>query len=129
MLPKPVLVGHTLEVAPDLRAGREDVRPVGVELERVLVEARGDVAGQPRVGVVAPGAAHRLGLLVDREAVDAGPLELDAHAEPRHAGADDGHRRGTAVPRTVQQTVHPVSFCGVSLASTPAAGSFLLSEE
>lgn len=46
----PVLGGDALEVALDLGAGREPLRPARVGLERVLVVARRDVAPQTGIG-------------------------------------------------------------------------------
>ena len=58
-----VLFGDVLLVRPDFRSVREAVRPVRVQLERVRVPVRGNVAGEAGIGVVAPGAAEALGAL------------------------------------------------------------------
>src|SRR5919109_1744054 len=125
-----ILIGDALEVAPDLRTRRERVAPVRVELERVLVEARRYVAGESGVGVVPPRAADGLGLLVDLEAVDAGLLELDAHAQARHPGTHDRHRGRTTVVAPSQQTVHTVSFLAgePSIRSAPGVVGHLPAE-
>ena len=67
------VAGDLLEVRLDLGAGRVAVAPLGIEREGVAVEVRGDVAGDAGVGVLPPGAAQPVGLLVDGEVVDARP--------------------------------------------------------
>ena len=69
--------------------GREPVAPVRVQGERVGVEVRRHVAGEARVGVLAPRAADAVGLLVDGEVVVAGLAQLDRAEDPGHARADD----------------------------------------
>ena len=84
-----VFVGHPLEVVADLLLRREHRGPVRVRLERERVQVRRHVAGAARVGVLAPGAADRVGLLEDDEVLDARFLELDRCADAGEAVADD----------------------------------------
>src|SRR4029077_1342452 len=67
---------------------RELARPPVVRPEWKLVLARRQVDEQARVGVVAPGAADVVGLLVDGE-VDPRALELLGHEEAADAGTGD----------------------------------------
>jgi len=55
----------------DLGLRRVDGRPIGVQLGRERVEVRGEIACAAGIGVVAPGSADGVVLLVDREAPDA----------------------------------------------------------
>ena len=63
---------------------------------------RRDVAGDPRIRVVAPGAAEPIGRLEDGEVIDALLLQANRHAEPGEPRSDDDHviavgrRRSTA---------------------------------
>ena len=66
-----VLARAALEVVPQLRVLREELRPVVVGLERVAIEVVGDVDAAARVGVLEPGAAHA-GILLDHGVGDAG---------------------------------------------------------
>jgi hypothetical protein len=50
---------------------------------------RRHVAGQARVGVLAPGTAQALGLLVDGVVVEAGLLQLDGREDAGHSRTDD----------------------------------------
>jgi len=79
---------HVLQVGEDLRPGSEGVRPVGVRCEREAVQVRGDVARDPRIGVVPPRAAQSVGLLVYDDRVEAGLLQLDRAEDAGHAGTD-----------------------------------------
>jgi hypothetical protein len=74
------LVGAALQVGADFRLRREHARPVRIGRERERIQMRLHIARAARVVVVAPGAAHRVGLLEDHEIVDAVLLELDRHA-------------------------------------------------
>ena len=82
-----------LEVGPYLRAGREPVRPFRIEREGVAVEVRRDVARESRVRVLAPRPPEPVGLLVDRDVVEAGLAELDRREDAGHDGTDhdDAH--------------------------------------
>ena len=82
-----------LEVVEDLRLFGELAGPVGLRREREAVQVRGHVAGRPRIGVVAPGASDAVGLLVDREGLDPGQLELDGHGETAGSGTEDDDPR------------------------------------
>lgn len=84
-----VAAGDGLEVGQDLAARREDVAPLGVRRERVAVQVRGHVARDPGVGVLTPGAAETIRLLVDRDVGEAGLLQLDGAEDARHARTDD----------------------------------------
>ena len=86
-------VHAVLEVGEDLGLLGELPGPVDVGRERERVEVRRHVAGGAGIRVVPPGAADAVGLLVDRERLDAGPLQLDAHADAAEAGADDRDAR------------------------------------
>ena len=68
---------------------REPAAPVGLLREREAVEERRCVAGGAWVRVVAPRATERRSFLDDHEIVDAGALELHAHADAGVPGADD----------------------------------------
>jgi hypothetical protein len=84
-----VLLRHALEVGQDLGLGGEAVCPLRVQLEAVGVEVRRHVAGEPGVGVLAPGPAEGRLLLVDLKVLDPGLLQPDAHQQAGHTGADD----------------------------------------
>ena len=111
--------GHDLRAEPDVRhdavllravvhVGEKLVlagplaRPVGLLLEGEAVRECGDIAGGPRIRVVTPGTAQAVGLLEDRERVDASLLQLNAEANARKAGADDGDTRPVAALPDVQ---------------------------
>ena len=53
----------------------------------------GDVHLAPGIAVVPPGPAGAVGLLEDREGVDAGGLQLDGGRDSGEAAADDRHPR------------------------------------
>ena len=84
-----VAVRAVAQVLEDLGLRREGARPVRVGREGERVEMRGHVAATARIGVVAPGAADVRGALEHREVELALLPELDCHAEPGEAGADD----------------------------------------
>src|SRR5690606_23090793 len=86
---EPVLLGAGEDVALDLVPRRVALGPIRLALEGIRVEVRLDVAGATRIGVVAPGPAHLVGLLEDDEIGAPRFEELDAHAEPAEAGSDD----------------------------------------
>ncbi len=90
---QPEVVRRGAEVALDLGTGRERSGPAAIRRERVGVEPCRHVAAQPRVAVLAPGAADLFGLLVDGEVIDPRGAELRSHAEPRHPRPDDDHPR------------------------------------
>ena len=73
----------------DLRARREQPRPVRVGLEEVGVRGGGDVDGQARVVVDVPGSAQVVLAVEDDEVVVAQPLELDGRADSAETGAHD----------------------------------------
>ena len=77
------------QIVQDLPLGRPLPRPVGLLFERETVHERRRVTRRAGVGVVTPRAAESVGLLEDREGVDAGLLEPDAHAQATEAGPDD----------------------------------------
>ena len=80
-----VLARHALEVGLDLPTRGEAVAPLGIGLERVAVEVGRDVAADPRIGVLPPGAADALGLLVHRDVGEAGLVELDGAHDAGHS--------------------------------------------
>src|SRR5215471_10231477 len=73
--------------------GRVHPRPIWVWRERVGVVPRGDVAGQPGIGIGAPGPAELIALLVDAKRLDPREAQLGRHADARHAGADNRYTR------------------------------------
>src|SRR6516162_6511349 len=106
-LPLPVVISSTDDIAPEPNVGayasflghlpeirlylwtrRQHVRPIGVWPKRVGVVPRRDIAGKPGIRVIAPGASDVVGFLENRERVDAGVLQLDRHAQARHARAN-----------------------------------------
>src|SRR5262245_58568491 len=68
--------------------------PFGVECERIAVEVRRHVAGQAGIGVLAPGSAETVGLLIDDDVIVAGLAQLDGGKDARHPGPDDGETEG-----------------------------------
>ena len=86
-----VLVSAMRHVGLDLRRGCKALAPVRVGLEAEAVERRWHVHMRAGVSVVPPGAAHAGLLLQDEEVVQPGALELDAQAQPGHAGPQDHH--------------------------------------
>jgi hypothetical protein len=85
-----VLARDALEVLADLGAGREAVAPLRIRLEGVAVDVGGHVAGEPRIGVLAPGSADAGALLVHDPVLVAGLAQADRTQHAGHAGADDG---------------------------------------
>ena len=86
--PQPELVDGLFEVLLELRLPRVCARPL-MGLEREAVELRGHVDFGTRVGVVPPGAADPERRLVDREGMDAGPLQLHPGRDAAEPGADN----------------------------------------
>src|SRR5690606_27500491 len=115
------LVGARLEVRPDLGAGGEATAPCRIRHERVAVEVRGDVAGDPGVDVVAPGAAEGVTALEDEQVAAARAVELDRRAEAREAGADD---RGRDVPHQAPRGISRPCRTSSCAAGTGAAGAW-----
>ena len=94
---QPEARGYPLHVGLDLGCAGETAGPVRVGREGERIHRRRHVDMGARIGVVPPGAAESVLLFEDHEVVDAGALELDRRAQPRHAGAEDHHlvvRRG-----------------------------------
>jgi hypothetical protein len=85
--------GNVLEVRLDLRARRESVAPLRIQGEGVAVEMGGDVAGDAGVRVLPPRPTEAIGLLVDREVVEAGLPQLDRAEDSRHPGSDNEEAR------------------------------------
>ena len=81
------VVGDLLQVGEDLRLVGVGLAPPGVRGERVAVQVRRHVTGRTGVGVVEPGAADVVRLLVDREVV-AGLLEPHPHRDATCTGAE-----------------------------------------
>ena len=92
-----VLARNVLEILLNLRARRKTMAPVRIELEGVAVEVRGDVAADPRIGVLAPGATQAVAFLVDDEVCEAGLLQPDRAEDARHPCPDD--REAQIAPR------------------------------
>src|SRR5210317_383494 len=69
---------RALKIGQHLRPGRQVPSPVGVALERVGVVMTGYVAGQPGIGVLAPGATDTVGLFINGDIPVAGLLQSDA---------------------------------------------------
>src|SRR5262249_24515916 len=86
------LVDDAPQILPDLLRRRIASTPARIRLDREGVHVRGHVAGGARVGVVAPGAAHFVGALEDRERVDARLAQPHRRADPGEARADDRDR-------------------------------------
>ncbi len=82
-------VGDVLEVRVQLVAQREVHRPV-VRSERERVQVVRRVHARTGVAVLPPRAADGR-VLLDHGERDAGALEVDRGADPRHARADDEH--------------------------------------
>ena len=100
-----VLVGHVVGVLLDLRARREQSRPVRIRLEKIRVSGGGDVDGQPGVVVDEPGATQVVLALEDDEVVVAQPLELDRRAYTPETGPHDDR---VELLRSHEQTVPQV---------------------
>jgi hypothetical protein len=64
--------------------------PVGVEVKRVAVEMRGNVAGNPGIGVLSPRPTETIGLLVDGDVRQARLGQFDGAQDSCHPGPDDG---------------------------------------
>jgi hypothetical protein len=84
-------LGDLLDMATNLGLTRKQSRPVRIRRERQRIQMRGHVAGRARIGVVAPGAADRAGLLDDAVVADADAVECVRHREAAETGADDEH--------------------------------------
>ncbi|SLE40355.1 Uncharacterised protein [Mycobacteroides abscessus subsp. massiliense] len=84
--------GDMPEIVGNLPARGEELRPVRLGREGELVEPRRDIAAQSRIGVVTPGTTDLVRLLQNGDVGDSGPPQHGCHAQPRHAGTDDGHR-------------------------------------
>src|SRR6185436_11019189 len=83
--------GAAPQIAEDLRLLVKRPRPGRMWLERVRVELGWDVTGAARIVIVPPGSADLVSALQDRERLDPRFSELDSHAQPGEAGADDQH--------------------------------------
>src|SRR5271157_4252760 len=92
VLDQAVLDGTVVEIVLNFRLPREPAAPARVRLEGKAIEVRGNVAARAGIAVVVPGTAQAVGFLEDGEGRNAGLLEPDPHAQPRHAGAEDGNR-------------------------------------
>lgn len=99
-----VLGGGAFEIGLDFRSRGQVPTPVRVAFETVGIEMRGDVAGQARVGIVAPGAADPIGLFVESDITVALCLQTNAGKNSGHAGAENddpwlggGHGCGSSV--------------------------------
>src|ERR1035437_10781411 len=64
--------------------------PVGVEVKRVAVEMRGNVTGDPGVGVLPPRPTETIGLLVDGDVRQARFGQSDGAQDSGHPGPDNG---------------------------------------
>jgi len=98
-----VPVRNTFEVGLDLGTRRESVAPLGVRLERVAVEVGGNVTRDPRICILPPSATQSIGLLVDREIIEAGRPELDRRQDAGHAGPKDCEAQGLSFPGSLHQ--------------------------
>jgi hypothetical protein len=88
-----VFLRHVFKVVLELGAGGALGLPRG-GLEGIAVVVRRDVAGHAGVGVVAPGAAHAVGLLDHGHVGDAGLAQADHGEHAGGASADDQHGGG-----------------------------------
>ena len=84
-----MLARDLFQIVENFRARRADAAPFGIGFEGIAIAVRRHVAGDARIAVVAPGAAQRVGLLVDRHILDAGLAQLDQRHQAGGAGADD----------------------------------------
>src|SRR5690606_2347819 len=84
-----VLARHPARVVVQLVARREYPRPVGVLLERKRIGKRGDVDGDTRIAVIAPGAADILAAFENQDVVDTIGAQLDGNTDTGNAGAND----------------------------------------
>ncbi len=113
-----VLGDAVAEVVEDLGLFGEAAGPVGPPFEGVRIQVGGDVTPGIGVGVVPPHAPDVVGLVEDLEIVVAVGGELDRHADPPDAGADDadGHRSGGRSRAVTEQSVGqcPARRCGRS---------------
>jgi hypothetical protein len=85
VLANPEAVGAVLHVVADLTAAGVHVRPVRIGSERERVQRRRDVAGAPRVVVVAPGAAERRTSLQHHEVLPPRAPQSDRHPQTGEA--------------------------------------------
>src|ERR1700730_15401860 len=84
----PAVRGQSAQVGQDLLPRREATAPAG-RPERERVQVRRHVAGEARVGIVAPGPPEVVASVDDEEVLDAGLLERRGHADSPEPGA--GH--------------------------------------
>src|ERR1700684_2401324 len=84
-----------LQIGENLYLRREGVRPRGVGFERKRVEVGRDVASRSGVRILAPGPANASTRLVDRERIEAHPLQADGHADAGETAANDRDARRT----------------------------------
>ena len=86
------LVRGVLEIGEEL--GLLNVIPGEIEaIERKGIEGLRCVNLSPRVDIVPPRAAYPIGLLIDREPLDAGHPEARAHTDAARTAAYDGDRQ------------------------------------
>ena len=83
------IVGAAFEIGVDFGLGGKGPRPVGIGGEGKGIEVRRDIAGRAGIGVVAPDAAHGVGLFQHDEVLDALALQPRRHADAGKARADD----------------------------------------
>ena len=88
---QPMAFSHFLHVSLYLRRLGKALFPVRVGCEREGIHRGGHVNLGTRIGVVPPGSAQARLFLQDHEVTDACALELDGHAQPRHASAQNHH--------------------------------------
>ena len=96
VLGQPGGAGQPARVVLHLVTGRVQVRPVRVGHRAELVERRGGVDADARVGVVPPHPADVVGPLQQHEVVHAPAEQRQPDRQPGETGADDGDPR---VPR------------------------------
>src|SRR6516225_1295721 len=90
LLDDPEFLRDVPEVSVNLRSRRVFVAPLSVRSKRIAVEVRGNIAGKPGIGVVAPGAADVAGALEHREG-NARALQIYRRRDAGRTGTDDSH--------------------------------------
>ncbi len=88
-----VLARRTFKIGLYFRPGRQVTSPVRIALEAVGIEVRGDVTGQTRVRILAPGAADPVGLFIQGDVLVAQVLQANASEYAGHAGAENDNAR------------------------------------
>src|SRR6202000_477408 len=86
---QPLLGNASLEVVQNLPLPGPQPRPVRVQVERIGIQMRLDVARQPRVGVDPPGPTDAVFPTEVGEVMKPGPYQQNSQRDPARPGADD----------------------------------------